>query len=345
LKDDIALIKATQTLSRAYEQKNSYKKAYFFMDEHHEAKTMISEGSSNQKISNMLNMFEFEQKMAEQKREQERDQERATQEISSAKQLRNFLIGGAILLLLLLILLYNRYTIKRDSHNTLEEKNAIISKEKERSDELLLNILPEEIAEELKKNGEIESRIIDEVTVIFTDFKGFTSLTDQLTPKQLVSDLHECFSAFDHICEKYGVEKIKTIGDAYMAVGGMPTENKTHASDAINAALDMVDFIEKGKEKKRAAGHPFFEIRVGLHTGPVVAGIVGFKKFQYDIWGDTVNIANRMETHGQEGKINISEKTYALLKGNKSLAFECRGKMKVKGSKEIEMWFVERKQV
>jgi adenylate cyclase len=343
LKDDIALIEATRTLSKAYNQKGNYKKAYAYLEEYHLAKTYFSEGNSNQKVTNMVNMFEFEQQMNQQRMEQERQQELARQEISTARQLRNLLIAGAILLLLLLLLLLNRYKIKRDSNKILEEKNNIISKEKERSDELLLNILPSEVAEELKNKGEIESKVIEDVTVLFTDFKGFTSLTKLMSPKELVRNLHDCFSAFDRICEKYDVEKIKTIGDAYMAVGGIPVKSETHARDAVNVALEMVELTQKLKEEKIAKKETYFEIRVGLHSGQVVAGIVGLKKFQYDIWGDTVNIANRMEAHGLEGKVNISGKTYELIKDDPDLSFESRGKIAIKGSQEVEMWIVSRK--
>ncbi|MCB0782312.1 MAG: tetratricopeptide repeat protein, partial [Flavobacteriales bacterium] len=166
----------------------------------------------------------------------------------------------------------------------LVQRNRI-GKEKARSEELLLNILPEEVAEELKDQGRANARRIDQATVLFTDFKGFTALSEKVTPKQLVKDLHECFSAFDRICVKHGLEKIKTIGDAYMAAGGLPVPNATHARDAIAAAFEMRDFIAEGKARKIAAGLPYFEIRIGIHTGPVVAGIVGVKKFSYDIWG------------------------------------------------------------
>jgi len=217
---------------------------------------------------------------------------------------------------------------------------VVIFRSKKRSEELLLNIIPAETARELKATGTSEARLIDQVSVLFTDFKGFTRMSEKVTPKQLVRDLHECFSAFDHICEKYGIEKIKTIGDAYMAACGLPSPDSDHAKKVVLAALEMRDFVAEGKARKIANGLPFFEIRIGIHSGPVVAGIVGVKKFQYDIWGDTVNTASRMESSGEVGKVNISEATYELLKDDQDFAFESRGKIKAKGKGEIEMLFV-----
>ena len=217
-------------------------------------------------------------------------------------------------------------------------QKKIISKQKKRSDELLLNILPHEVAEELKAKGSAEAQLFDEVTVLFTDFKGFTQLSEKLTPKELVAEINECFSAFDYIMQKFGVEKIKTIGDAYMAAGGLPTANTTHAEDVVKAALEIQTFMQEHKEKKLLANELFFEIRIGVHTGPVVAGIVGVKKFAYDIWGDTVNTASRMESSGEVGKVNISGTTYELVKDK----FTCvhRGKVQAKGKGEIDMYFV-----
>ncbi|MCT4622198.1 MAG: adenylate/guanylate cyclase domain-containing protein, partial [Schleiferiaceae bacterium] len=189
-----------------------------------------------------------------------------------------------------------------------------IYKGKKRSDELLLNILPEETAQELKSKGSAESKLIEDTTVLFTDFEGFTEMSENVTASALVKDINECFSAFDHIMEKHGVEKIKTIGDAYMAAGGVPTPSPTHVKDVVLAALEIADFMKDWAAQKEAKGEPHFDIRIGVNTGPVVAGIVGIKKFQYDIWGDTVNTANRMESAGEVGKVNISESTYYKLK-------------------------------
>jgi class 3 adenylate cyclase len=221
----------------------------------------------------------------------------------------------------------------------VEERTYQLKEEKKKSDDLLLNILPEEIAEELKLKGVADAQLIEEVTVLFTDFKGFTAMAEKLSPKELVHDIHECFSEFDKIMEKYGIEKIKTIGDAYMAAGGLPTPNKTHAHDVVKAALEIATFIETGKANKILKGLSYFEIRIGVHTGPVVAGIVGIKKFAYDIWGDTVNTASRMESSGEIGKINISETTKELIKND----FKCnyRGEIEAKGKGKIKMYFVE----
>lgn len=270
---------------------------------------------------------DFAEKEAALRFEQEKKDAIAKEQLQRKNLQRNALLGGFALTLLLAVVFFT-------------QRNRI-GKEKARSEELLLNILPEETAEELKSKGSAEARLIESVTVLFTDFKGFTSMSEILSPQELVRDLHECFSAFDHILEKYGIEKIKTIGDAYMAAGGLPTPTKDHAEKVVDAALEMRDFVEAGKARKQAQGQPFFEIRIGVHTGPVVAGIVGVKKFQYDIWGDTVNTASRMESSGEVGKVNISQSTYELVKENPDFSFTPRGKVEAKGKGELEMYFVD----
>lgn len=216
-----------------------------------------------------------------------------------------------------------------------------VEKQKKRSDDLLLNILPEEVAEELKAKGSADAKLIEQVTVLFTDFKGFTKLSEKLSPKELVSEINECFSAFDRIMQKNGVEKIKTIVDSYMAAGGLPTANVTHAFDVVNAALEIQNFMLEHNRKRETEGKLFLDIRIGIHSGSVVAGIVGVKKFAYDIWGDTVNIASRMESSGEPGKVNISAATFELVK-NKFICTH-RGKITAKGKGDIDMYFVENK--
>ena len=216
------------------------------------------------------------------------------------------------------------------------ERTQELQLEKKKSDDLLFNILPEGVANELKLTGSAEAKQFDNTTVLFTDFVNFTKISESLTPKALVAEVHLCFTAFDAIMDKNGLEKIKTIGDAYLAVCGMPSEDPDHAIRAANAALDILQFIKKRKEEGGV-----FDIRIGLNSGPVVAGIVGVKKFVYDIWSDTVNTAARMENNSEPGKINISSATYHLIKDR----FECtyRGMINVKSKGLIEMYFVDNK--
>ena len=221
----------------------------------------------------------------------------------------------------------------------VQDRTAELASEKKKSDDLLYNILPVETAEELKRNGYTQPRKYENVTVMFTDFKGFTMIAEKLSPEELVSEVDACFGAFDEIIGRYGIEKIKTIGDAYMCVGGLPVPNSTHPDDVVKAALEIQRWIVQRSMQRQTKGLPYFEIRIGLHTGPVVAGIVGSKKFAYDIWGDTVNTANRMESSGQPGKVNISGETYALV----SPRFQCsfRGEIPAKNKGNIKMYFVD----
>ncbi|MFI5219968.1 MAG: adenylate/guanylate cyclase domain-containing protein [Bacteroidia bacterium] len=214
-----------------------------------------------------------------------------------------------------------------------------LREEKKRSDSLLLNILPEEIANELKQFGKSYARKHEEVTVLFADIKGFSSIAENLSAEELVTQLDECFRAFDKIVEKHGLEKIKTVGDAYVCACGLPKPVSEHAAKTVGAALDMIEFIKGFGMTKKIQNLPAFEFRVGIHTGPVVTGVVGLKKFTYDIWGDAVNMAARMEQHGEAGKINISGNTYQLVKEK----FKCihRGKIQAKNKGEIDMYFVE----
>lgn len=223
----------------------------------------------------------------------------------------------------------------------VKERTLDLQIEKEKSDELLLNILPLDIARELKEKGSAQSKKYDSVTVMFTDFKGFSMIAEKMNAEELVSEIDFCFKEFDRIIERHGIEKIKTIGDSYMAAGGIPVKNNTHPIDVINAAMEIQEFIESYKKKSLIEKKPIFELRIGIHTGGIVAGIVGLNKFAYDIWGDTVNLASRMESSGEAGKINISGSTYELVKDHFSCTY--RGKVEAKNKGEVDMYFVEKK--
>jgi class 3 adenylate cyclase len=328
LKNRSHLISSLMLKSECYRALNKNDSAYHYLRLHLSHNDTLLNEAKVKAVTEMQEKYESEKKARTIK---ELELSKLASEIkeTNLRRTRNGFMGGfALVALFALVFFFQRNKI---------------SKEKARSEELLLNILPEEVAEELKAKGEAEAQLIQQVTVLFTDFKGFTAMSEILSPKALVADIHESFSAFDHIMDKYNIEKIKTIGDAYMAAGGLPTPNTTHASDVVQAALEIRAFIEAGKDRKKAAGLPYFEIRIGIHTGPVVAGIVGVKKFQYDIWGDTVNTASRLESSGEISQINISETTYNLLKDLPNFAFESRGKIQAKGKGEMEMYFVSKK--
>ncbi|SFQ09439.1 adenylate/guanylate cyclase domain-containing protein [Flavobacterium akiainvivens] len=227
------------------------------------------------------------------------------------------------------------------AYSRKRKDNRIIAAEKKRSDDLLLNILPAEVAEELKTKGEAGAKYYDHVSIIFTDFVGFTKLSEKFSPEELLRELNYCFKAFDEIITRHNIEKIKTIGDSYMAVSGLPAGNADHATNAVHAAIEMRNFIENYKAERSAQGRVYFEMRTGINTGEVVAGIVGIKKFAYDVWGDAVNIASRMESNGEGGKINISQSTYDLVKDDFNT--EYRGEIDAKGKGHIKMYFVEPK--
>ncbi len=207
---------------------------------------------------------------------------------------------------------------------------------RKQSDELLLNILPEEVAEELKTTGTTTAKHYDNVTVLFTDFVNFTQAGESMSPQNLIDELHSCFKAFDEIADKYGIEKIKTIGDAYLAVAGLPSPDPKHAENIVNAAKEITAFMEDRLGKMGT--ERTFAVRIGVHSGSVVAGIVGVKKFAYDIWGDTVNTAARMEQNSEAGKINISQTTYELVKDEFSC--EYRGEVEANGKGVMKMYYV-----
>jgi class 3 adenylate cyclase len=223
--------------------------------------------------------------------------------------------------------------------NEINNQKKEIEKEKEKSDKLLLNILPFKVAEELKVQGHATTKFFDMVTVMFSDFKDFTVIAQQLDPQDLISELNRCFVFFDDVCVRHNVEKIKTVGDSFMCAGGVPIKNRSNPVDVVLAAFEMRDFITRLKKEQSVKGRTLWKVRIGIHTGEIISGVVGKKKYAYDIWGDTVNTASRMEQSCQPNKINISGVTYEYVKD----FFECtyRGKIPVKHKGDIDMYFAE----
>lgn len=249
------------------------------------------------------------------------------------------LVGGALLLVLLTLLLFNRNRIRARANRELAAKNATIEQERARADNLLKNILPEKTAEELKLHNVVQPVRYENVTVLFSDFKGFTSIAELVSPEDLIRELDECFRLFDEIAAYFQIEKIKTIGDSYMCVAGLPEPNPKHAVVMVQAAIVMQQRLKVLMDQKRLHGKPIFEMRIGINSGPVVAGVVGSHKFAYDIWGDTVNTAARLEQGGEVHKINISSNTYTQVKDHFTCTY--RGKMAAKNKGDIDMYFVE----
>ncbi len=281
-------------------------------------KDSIISFESSKRFSEVLMQNDFDKKELMAKLEQEKKD-------IAQRNIRNSIAAGLVGALIFLMVVYR-------------QRNRI-AKEKKRSEELLLNILPPEVAQELMTTGETAAKNFNLVTVLFTDFKNFTQMSEMLSAQELVDEINYCYSAFDNITTKHGIEKIKTIGDAYMCAGGLPVTNTTNAIDTVSAALDIRDFMLRLAEKRKSEGKLFFEIRIGCNTGSVIAGIVGIKKFAYDIWGDTVNIAARMESACEPGKVNISGSTYELVKDR--FTCEPRGKIEAKNKGMIDMYFVE----
>ena len=299
---------------------------------HKASQDSIFNQENNRKSLQFQMKYELEKMQAINKAEQEKKDAITAEQIKTNRLIRDITIAGMGLLVLFMLALLRQ-------RNRIKKEKLLVERAKLRSDQLLLNILPAETAEELKNTGSAKAKDFEATTIMFTDFKNFTLISEELDAQELVNLIHYCYTAFDRIITRYGIEKIKTIGDSYMCAGGLSGDASAKAEDVVRAALDIRDFMETEKERRKWTGLPFFDIRIGINTGPVVAGIVGIKKFSYDIWGDAVNVASRMETSGEAGKINISGQTYALVKD----AFECtyRGKVEAKHKGMVDMYFVE----
>jgi class 3 adenylate cyclase len=219
------------------------------------------------------------------------------------------------------------------ANHELEQRHHQVEQQKQVSESLLLNILPAEVAEELRSKGMVSPKYFEDVTILFTDFVGFTLATEKLAAEELVELLHDYFTAFDKIVARYRLEKMKTIGDSYMCLSGLPVRNPAHPVDTVMAAFEMLEAVRERARPDR----PGWKVRIGIHTGPVIAGVVGINKFAFDIWGDTVNYSSRMEASGAANRINLSERTYSRVKD--FIDCESRGKVLTKEKREMEMFF------
>ena len=316
-------------LSKVNKAYGNFERAYNYYLDYHAFKDSVNNYEIRLKFNSQHHEFTLSQKQAEldlSKKESE------IKDLKTTRQ-RGIIWGTTIGLLLISGLAYGMYR----RYNYIKRTNSIIEQERDRSDQLLLNVLPAETAKELKKRGEVKAQRFESVTVLFTDFVGFTRYSEVLRPETLVESVDFYFSEFDRIIEKHGLEKIKTIGDAYFCAGGLPFPTTDHAHKMALAARDILAFVNDAK-KDTSEDQIRFDIRIGMNTGPVIAGVVGTKKFAYDIWGDTVNVGARMESNSESGRINISEYTYNLIKFD----YDCeyRGSIKVKNRGEMNMYFL-----
>ncbi len=314
--------------------KGEYQKSLEYYKLSSQMKDRIFTEESSKKVADMQAKYESEKK---EKEIELLKKDNHIQQLALGKQklLKNSLLAGFFFVLILAFVVYNRYRLKKKAHAELEAAHNIITSEKAKSDKLLLNVLPVRVANDLKEKGETEPESFDNVTVYFSDIVGFTNLSSQLEPRFLINELNDIVTAFDNIIEKNQCERIKTIGDAYLCVCGMPEENPNHAENIVNSATEIIQYLTERNHYSKI----HWNIRVGIHTGKVVGGVVGIKKYIYDVFGDTINTASRMESNSKPMKINISETTHEIVK-NKFKFIE-RDSNFVKGKGEMKMYFID----
>jgi len=260
-------------------------------------------------------------------------------DLAASQKKFSYAIAGLALLLLFGMLL--RYFDTKKNNAVLQAKNEMIVAEKKRSENLLLNILPSLVADELRDKGAASAKSYKHASVLFTDFIAFSKVAETLKPEELVNVLDYYFKGFDEILTRHKVEKIKTIGDAYMVVAGLPEEDPNNPYEMVRFGIAIQQFMEESKVIRAEKGLPYFDARVGIHTGPLVAGVVGNKKFAYDVWGDTVNVAARVESHCGPGRVNISKSTYEAVKDE--YFCEYRGEVAVKNRGDVGMYYLDQK--
>jgi adenylate cyclase len=311
-------------MAHAYLAVADYRNAYAYQEKFTLKEKEIYNEQVQKKLGTLQLDWDLDKKQAE--------NARLTAEKKVEAQFKKGFATVAVLVFFIAVILYRNYRAKH-------RINKVLDKQKAEIETLLLNILPQEVAQELQQDGKATPRHYDNASVLFTDFKNFTSMADKMPPREVVAQLNSWFIAFDNIVERYGLEKIKTIGDSYMCAGGIPVPDKEHAYKIVQAAVAMQKWSERNNAARVERGMEPLEIRIGIHSGPLVAGVVGRKKYAYDIWGSTVNIASRMESNGEAGRVNISAALYEQVKDR----FQCshRGKIHAKNVGEVDMYFVE----
>lgn len=323
------IISTKSSLSSLYELLGKGDLAFRYYREAKQLEDTIFNLQNSRQLEGLQSKFELEKKQSEIKL---LEKDKQNQRLFSY-----LLLVGLGMVFFIAFSLYRGQQKQKKSNILLQLKNTEVEKEKQKSDNLLLNILPKEVAEELKEKGNTEVRYFESITVLFADVKGFSSLATKISPQKLIEELNTTFSMMDEISIRYGLERIKTIGDCYMACGGLPNPNKTHAIDVVLAALNIQQWMAEEKERRNG---DFWEVRLGMHTGEAVAGVIGKTKFAYDVWGNTVNVAARMESGSLVGQVNITENTYNNIK----FYFECefREEVEAKNIGKIKAYYVKR---
>jgi len=318
-------------MATAYSGLSDFKNAFKYQQMYSSIKDTLYTNDISKKLGRLQFDFDLKKKDGEITL-LEKDKALSDQKLQRQRLMKRAFLAGLVLVFLIAILIFRSYRIKVKTHKILDKQKGEI-------EGLLLNILPAEVANELQVTGHATPRYYESVSVLFTDFKGFTLIADKMTPQDLVEELNACFVKFDEIVGKYNIEKIKTIGDSYMCAGGIPTPSEDHVVNIIKAGLEIKNFTKEYNQKRGEAGLERWDLRIGIHVGPVVAGVVGHKKYAYDIWGSTVNIASRMESNGEPGQVNISSSVYEMVKDK----FHCtyRGKIYAKNVGEIDMYFLD----
>ena len=318
-------------MASSYASTNDHKNAYKYQKMLGNINDTIYTTERDKKLGALQFEFDLEKKQNEINL-LTKDKDLQIAQTQKQKFAKNAFMIGLFLTFIIAILIFRSYREKVKTH-------ILVDKQKNEIEHLLLNVLPKEVAKELQLTGRATPRHYKSVAVMFTDFRGFTLLTDHMSPDELVAELDACFNVFDEIIKKHNLEKIKTIGDSYMCAGGIPVEDEMHVLKIVRAGLEIQQYISNNNKQRIEKGLEPWYLRIGIHVGPVVAGVVGKMKYAYDIWGSTVNIASRMESNGEPGKVNISSATYELIKDY----YECshRGKISAKNIGEIDMYFIE----